>query len=185
MITSIFNQNILKILTLFSISPGSRFLRNDLKEKTKLNNATLDESLNLIFASKILKKEKRMILLNLEYTEIINLIKKDHQHLNSLYTEAYFPILDLTFYLSKLKSIKAYLFGSHAKLIYNDKSDIDIAIISNTISQKQKDKLNSIMKKIEKKYKKQIEIHYFGNNFYKNKKDPLVNDIIKNSRQLI
>ncbi|MEK6850483.1 MAG: nucleotidyltransferase domain-containing protein [Nanoarchaeota archaeon] len=185
MITSIFNQNIMKILTLFSISPGSRFLRNDLKEKTKLNNATLDESLNILFASKILKKEKRMIILNLEYKEIINLIKKDHLHLNNLYTEAYFPILDLIFYLSKLKHIQAYLFGSHAKLIYNDKSDIDIAIVSNHISQKEKSKLNSVVKKIEKRYKKQIELHYFGNDFYKNKKEPLVNDILKNGRQIV
>jgi len=185
MIMPIFNQNIIKILALLSISPGSKFLRNEIKEKTKLNNATLDDSLNILLNAKIIKKDKRLIFLNLEYKEIIDLVKAEHQKLNNLYTEVYFPILEILSFLSIQKNLKAYLFGSHAKLIYNENSDIDIAIISNKFHQKQKDKLNKLISKIEKKYKKNIETHYFTNDFYKNKKDPLVKDILKNGRQLI
>jgi predicted nucleotidyltransferase len=185
MITQIFNQNIIKILTLFSISPGSRFLRNEIKEKTKLNNATLDDSLNILLNAGIIKKDKRLLSLNLEYKEIIYLIKKEHQKLNELYTEAYFPILEVLSFLSFKKGLKAYLFGSYAKLIHNENSDIDIAVVSNKFNQKQKDKLNKIISKIEKKYKKNIEIHYFTGEFYKNKRDSLVKDILRNGRQLI
>jgi len=33
--------------------------------------------------------------------------------------------------------------------------------------------------------KKSIEIHYFKTNFYKNKKDPLVKDILRNGVKLL
>ena len=55
MIFQIFNKNILKILTVFSISPGSRFLRKEIKDKTKLNNATLDENIHALINSNIIK----------------------------------------------------------------------------------------------------------------------------------
>ena len=185
MITSIFNHNIFKVLTVFSISPGSRFLRNEIKDKTKLNNVTLDESLNILLNSGILKKERRLIYLNLENKDLINIIKKEHQNLNELYTDAFFPIVDLANSLSSMKNIEAYLFGSHAKLIYNENSDIDIAIISDKIDDARKNKLKKVVSKIEKKYKKQIELHYFGKDFYRNKKDPLVKDILRNGRRIV
>lgn len=185
MITQIFNQNILKILTIFSISPGSRFLRNDLKEKAKLNNSTLDDSLNVLFSANILKKERKLISFNIEYKSLIELIKKDHQYLNELYTPAYFSIIDIVYHLSKFKHIEAHLFGSHSKLIHNEKSDIDIAIISNSFNQKNKDNILKFINKVERRYKKPIELHYFTNDFYKNKRDPLVKDILKNGRRLI
>jgi len=39
--------------------------------------------------------------------------------------------------------------------------------------------------KIESRYNKKIEIHYFGKNFYSNKKDPIINDILRNGVKLI
>lgn len=185
MISPIFNINLMKILTVFSISPGSRFLRNEIKEKTKLNNVTLDDSLNILINTNILKKEKKLLSLNLENKELTEIIKNEHKNLNNLYTQAYFPILDVLNFLSPIKKIKAYLFGSHAKLIYNENSDIDIAIISDDLTQKHKDKLNKFISRVEKRYNKQIEIHYFTKSFYKNKKDPLVKDVLRNGRQLI
>ena len=48
MITDIFNKDIVKILTLFSVSLGSKFTRNEIKEKTMLNNVPLDNALNIL-----------------------------------------------------------------------------------------------------------------------------------------
>lgn len=185
MITQIFNLNILKILTIFSISPGARFLRKELKEKTMLNNVTLDESLNILINTGIIRKEKRPLSFNLEHKEILEIIKKEHKKLNELYTNAYFPILELIEFLSPLKKTIVYLFGSHAKLIHHESSDVDIAIISDNISEQQKNKINKFASKLERKYNKKIEVHYFGNEFHKNKSDPLVKDILKNGRKLI
>jgi predicted nucleotidyltransferase len=183
MIVQVFNKDVLELLTIFSLSPGSKFLRKELKEKTKLNNVNLDNCINTLLNSDLIKKEKRFLLLNLDnIKEIIKLVSEEYKKLKELPLDVYFSIINILFFLNKLKSINVYLFGSYAKLIFKDNSDIDIAIISENINKKE---LNKLVQKTESKYKKRIEIHYFGKDFYKNKKDPLVKEIIKNGIKLI
>ena len=61
MITDIFNKDIVKIMTLFSVSPGSKFTRKEIQDKTLLNNVPLDKSITVLLNNKILKKEKRLL----------------------------------------------------------------------------------------------------------------------------
>ena len=188
MITQIFNRDILKILTVFSLSPGSRFQRKELKEKTRLNNVNLDNVVNVLLNSNLIKKEKNSLSLNFDdknTREIINLISGEYKKLKELPLKVYFSIIDIAYFLSKLKEIDCYLFGSYAKLIFKENSDIDIAIISDKINNKDKKEFNRLIQKSEARHKKIIEIHYFKKNFYKNKKDPLVKEILKNGVKLI
>jgi predicted nucleotidyltransferase len=183
----IFNKDILKLLTIFSISPGSKFSRDELKKKTKMNNVILDNALTVLSHSKIILKEKRFFSLNLDdetTKKVIEIISLNYKKLKSLPLEVYFSIVDFVYFLSKYKNFKAYLFGSYSKLIFSDKSDIDIAIISD-LSDKNKKVFNKIVQKIEKVYGKEIEIHYFSTDFEKQKNDPLVKEILKNGVQLI
>ena len=85
--------------------------------------------------------------------------------------------------VSKIKGINSIvLFGSYAKLIHTEKSDIDIAIIlENKI--KNRHKIENIIKKeiskISKKNQKEIQSHFFMQKELKvEKTDPLINDII-------
>lgn len=186
MIIQIFDRDTLEVLTVFSISPGSKFLRKELKERTKLNNANLDNAINGLLNSGLIKKEKRMLSLNIENAkQIIKLISEEYKRLNELPLDAYFSLVNLVFFLSKLKGIDVYLFGSYAKLIFNETSDIDIAIVSDRMSSKDKQEMNKLMQKLESRYGRKIEFHHFGKNFYKGKKDPLVRDILKNGIKLI
>lgn len=186
MIIPIFNKDILKVLTIFSISPGSKFQRKELKEKTRLNNVNLDNAINALLNSSLIQKEKRLFFLNLDNAKtIINLISLEYKRLKELPLNVYFSIIDIVFFLSKLKKIKGYLFGSYAKLIFKEDSDIDVAIVTNKINEKEKKELSKLIQRLELLYGKQIEIHYFGEDFYKNKKDPLVGEIMKNGVQLI
>ena len=75
-----------------------------------------------------------------------------------------------------------YLFGSYAQLIFNEKSDMDIAIISDKVNKKEVEK---IIRKLEKKHKKVIETHFFSKKFYNNKRDILVKEILQNGVRLI
>jgi len=187
MIIQIFDKNVMKILTIFSISPGSKFQRKELKEKTSLNNITLDNSLKLLFNSNILKKEKRALYLNLESKNtksILELVSNQYKELKEIPLKAYFSVIELVYLLSKFE-LNVYVFGSYAKLVFKEDSDIDIAIISDKISSEEKREISKLIKKIESKYKRKIEIHYFSTNFYKNKKDPLVKDILINGIKLI
>jgi len=185
MIFQIFNRDILKILTVFSLSPGSRFSRDDLKKKTLMNNVPLDNALNTLINSKIIRKNKRLLQLDLKeenVKKIIRLVISEYKALKEIPLSVYFSILELIYHLSKHKNIKVYLFGSYSKLIFNNKSDIDIAIILSSLDKKN---INNLVRRIEKTYKKRIEIHYFSRKFEKQTGDPLVKEIFKNGERLI
>lgn len=186
MILQIFYRDILEVLTIFSISPGSKFLRKELKVKTKLNNINLDNALNILLNSNLIKKEKRFLSLNFDYAKsIIKLISDEYKGLRELPLDVYFSIINIVFYLSKLKAVNVYLFGSYAKLVFKETSDIDVAIISDKITANNKKELNKLIQKLEVRYGKKIEVHYFGMDFYKNKKDRLVSEILKNGIRLV
>jgi predicted nucleotidyltransferase len=187
MISLIFNKEEFKILNIFSISPGSKFRRNEIKEKTKLNNVPLDEALLKLVKSDIIKKERKFYSINFEnsYSKlIIEIISKQYKFLKEIPLDVYFLITDLISESKLLRKTEIYLFGSYSKLIYKDTSDIDIAIL--TDSNFDKKSVNKIIQKLEKRYSKNIEIHLFEKSkFYKNKKDPLIKDILKNGIKLI
>ena len=182
MIFQIFNKDILKLLTVFSISPGSRFLRNDLKERTKLNNVNLDNAINALLNSNLIKKEKRFLYFNLDNRPILDVVFQQYKELKQIPLNIYFLIIDFIFFLNKSKNIDVYLFWRYSKLIFKEGSDVDLAVISDRADKK---KINNITRKLESKYNRKIEVHYFEKNFYKNKKDPIVNEIIKNGVKLI
>lgn len=187
MISQIFHPDCFKVLSIYGLSPGSRFNRTDFKKKTKLHNVPLDKALALLLNSGILKKEKKYYSIHFEneYTlKIIEIIRKQYRELRELPLTVYYLILDMAAFFSLLKGIEAYLFGSYAKLIYTEKSDVDIAIVHQ--KKFKREEITKIVSKIEKKYDKKIEIHYFEKDaFYKNKRDLLVKGILKDGVRLI
>lgn len=182
----LFDKNMLKVLAVFSISPGSRLKRNLIKEKTAIPNSVLDKTLASLINSKIITKERNFLALNFKnknIKELITLIQEDYAKLKQLPLKEYFLISEIKTELSKVRDIgDIYLFGSYAKLIFKENSDIDIAIISNNAK---RESLPKIINKFEKKHHKKIEVHYFSKNFYQNKRDPLVKEILQHGVRLI
>lgn len=187
MITQIFDMNCIKILSLFSISAGSKFNRKEIQEKTLLNNVPLDNTLLKLVSTNILKRERNYYMFNFENNltqSIIEIVQKQFKTLKNLPLNVYYSILDLIDYFSTKKEIELILFGSYSKLVYSEKSDIDIALIYE--KELNKNEISKIIKKIEKIYGKEIEIHYFEKKtFYKNKNDILIKSIIKDGVKLI
>lgn len=185
MIVNIFDKNIVKVLSFLIISPGSRYTRLEIKEKTNMNNLPLDKVLNKLFSLGILIKENNLIVLNTNsnFSELIYFIRKEYKYFNVPY-----EIFNILFYtiniLSEFRQIKKiYLFGSYSKLIFNNKSDIDIAIFfENKIKERKNigNKINRYLDKIDKR----LEVHFFLEKDIK-ENDPLIKDIIKNGKVLI
>lgn len=182
----LFDKSIIKILTLFSTSPGSRLNRKTIQEKTRINNIVLDKTLNVLLNAKILLKEKNIFYINFQNEaskDAINILSQYYNKLKHLPLKEYFIIMDIKLEFAKVRDIgDVYLFGSYSKLVFNENSDIDIAIISEQVK---KEEIKLLIRKFEKKYKKIIEVHYFSNKFYKNKRDPLVKEILQNGVKLI
>lgn len=189
MIANLFDRNMVKVLSYFLISPGSRYRRKELKEKTEMNNIPLDTTLQQLLSLKIIKEKKHVFELNFENKDLIDII----MHLKKEYTSFNVPhlifnlIVDLSAKLSKEKSVQsAILFGSYAKLIHTKKSDIDIAVIlSNALKNPSflEKKIQSTTEKIEKKYKKNIELHFLSDKDLV-RKDPLMQEIKRNGKEL-
>ena len=181
MITQLFTQDCVKIMFLFSLSPGSRFDRNMVKEKVMLNNISLDRAIRHLLSSNIIKREKRFYSINFEneYSKrLLEICSKQHKELKEIPLNIFFLLMDFIKVVSLIKGMDVFLFGSYSKLIYSEKSDVDIAIISDkTVPLK--------TTKLEKKYGKIIEVHYFKKDFWKNKKDPLIKSILKDGIKLI
>jgi predicted nucleotidyltransferase len=183
MILGLLDSSIAKILTIFSLAPGAKFRRRELKEKTKLNNVNLDKALITLQNSKILLKENNYFKLELnDKTKfLIEIVQKEYKELNEIPLNVFFSILDLVYKALVLKNIKIYLFGSYAKLTFKEGSDIDLAVISD----KHLESLEKYALKIEKKYKTKIQLHFFGTDFAKHKEDPLVREILRNGIKIL
>jgi len=181
----LFDSNILKIMTIFSISPGSRLNRKIIKEKTGIANVILDKTLAKLVNFKLLIKEKGFFALNFKNAEvkwIINLVAENYAKFKQIPLKEYFVILNIIDEFSKIKDVgDVYLFGSYAKLIFRENSDIDIAVISEI----DKKEINKVAGKLEKKYNKKIEVHFFTKKFYNNKRDPLVKEILQHGIKII
>lgn len=191
MITDLFDKNIVKILSFLLISPGSKYKRNEIKDKTKMNNIPLDSTLRKLKSLKIIEEKKKIISLNFNIEknqDIFKLLSDEYKHFNVPF--GVFQILaEFSDKLTKINNINsAILFGSYAKLIYTEKSDIDIAVI---FKDKIKDaqKIEKLVKdnaaKISKKRGMDIQLHFFSQiDIKKNKSDPLIKDIIRNGKIL-
>ncbi len=189
MISQIFTQDCFKVMVLFSLSPGSRFNRTEIKSKVKLNNVPLDKALLSLLASEAVKREKNYYSVNLESEyakKILELCNKQYKQLRELPLDVFYLLMDLIFCFSLVKGTELFLFGSYAKLIYKEGSDVDLAVLSRYQNSLEKKKIDKIINKLEKNYHKKVELHHFERkSFYKNKRDPLVKGILRDGIRLI
>ncbi len=177
-----------KILYLFSQTPGKAFNRKEIQQLTKLANNPINESLKFLVNSNILTKEKRIYKLNFEndaVNELVEFFKKEKKRLKNLSYRIWLILFDLTTkLLDKIEIKKIYLFGSYAKLIAHAKSDVDIAIIIKKREPKIDFIIEKIVSQVEKKFEKKIQVHLFEEKEIERKTD-LVREILKDNIQLI
>ena len=188
MLINLIDKNCAKIVLFLAVSPGSNYRRNEIKDKTKLNNVPLDISLNKLIVLDIIKEKNKIYSLNVS-NSVVKHIFDERKEISNIPLIVQYQLLDLIDKLIELKGMKnVILFGSYSKLIFSDKSDLDIAIILyNKVKNKVKiDKIiSAIARKISMKYKKEIHAHLFLENDLKHKEDKLIKDILRNGRVLV
>lgn len=152
-----------------------------------MHNIPLDSALARLVSSGVIKKEKGLFSVNLEnnYAEhIIAILSSQHRYLKNLPFDVYFLLADAVNELSNVKGLELWLFGSYSKMVYNERSDVDLALLVSRGPDKKH--IQKVLRKLEKHYLKEIEEHFFDvHEFYKNKKDPLVKEIMRNGVRLM
>jgi len=192
MISNLFNKNLLKVLSFFLISPGSRYNRKEIKEKTEMNNIPLDNTLQKLKSLNLINENKNIYSLNFNIEknkEIFDILSNEYKYFNVSY-KIFNILVETSEKLSKIKGIESvFLFGSYAKLIHTESSDIDIAIIAEK-KIKNKQKLEKNIKKeisrISQKSKKEIQLHFLTQeDIKKYKSDAFIKDVLRNSKQIL
>jgi len=188
MLINIIDKNCAKIILLSIMSPGRKYNRKEIQEWTKLNNVPLDYSLSKLVFFKLINENKKIYSLNLENSTVKNLLEEREILLN-LPLEVQFILIELLYSFSVIRSIrKVILFGSYSKLIFTENSDIDLAVIFDDKTKNQTKLEKSafvIANKISRKYRKEIELHFFKESDLKHKEDPLIKDITRNGKILV
>jgi len=185
---NLIKPNILKLILFFLISPGRRYKRNEIKNFTKLNNIVLDEAVSELINLKIIIKKNNLLKINLE-NKIVKEIKEEieNKELGDLPLKIKYLLIDVMTQIQKIKGLEnIILFGSYAKLIYHKNSDVDLAVVfQKKLSQNVEKKISLLVGKISKRHNLKIETHFFISQDLKNKKDPLIKEIVQNGRKLI
>lgn len=188
MLIHLLDKNCAKILLFLAISPGSKYTRNELKIRTKMNNIPLDIALNRLYSFNLIVRTDKIYSLNLE-SQILKFFLEERKKLSNLPVKIQFIILEAVDIISRFKNIKQIiLFGSYSKLIFHENSDIDLAIILDDAVKSTMDFERAIfpfLNKLSKKFKKEIEAHYFIESDLKHKEDPLIKDIVRNGIKLL
>ena len=152
-----------------------------------MNNVPLDYALARLTALKIIKLNERLYSLNITDSFVEEMVKEVKDKFGNLPLKVQFEIFDFMHLTLRIDGISSLiLFGSYAKLIYSDKSDIDIAVVfENVIELGDEKKIEKIAEKISKEFRKEIQVHFFKGKDMKHKEDPLIKDILKNRRVLV
>lgn len=188
MISSIFSVKAnIKILKLFSLAPGKALSRKQIKELANLTNVSLDNALNKLNKEKIIAIEKRAIRLNLsnEKTSVIlNIFKKESELLREIPYKIWLVLFEFSSSIEKTPFQKAFLFGSWAKHIARENSDIDIALINKEKNIKEEMLAEKIAEKLENKYKRKIQLHFFNEEEWEKAKISLIKEIKKDAIEI-
>lgn len=176
-----------KVLKLFSLAPGKPLTRKMIKEFTKLPNVSLDMALNKLIKEEILEEEKRLLKLNLSNEKtmaILELLKKESKMLREIPYKIWLLLFDFTMAAQKTRFKKAFLFGSWAKHIAREDSDVDIALIIEKKDIKQEMLVEKLAEHLEDKYKRKIQLHFFEEEQFKKARTTLAKEIQKEAIEI-
>lgn len=187
------NKAVWRVLSILAEAPGQGITKEEIKKITKLGGNSLFRSLkiltknNLVNIKKFGKRNYYGIDLTNKYSkqliEIISLERKEMNNMNQKIA------IILREYLRKIIDLidveSVYVFGSIVKNSYDEKSDIDIAIITEvSLSTKQKIDLEKINEQIEKRFGREIQIHFFRKEEF-NAKNKLAEQVQRDGIKLI
>ena len=176
------NKTVWYVLILASYSPGSGYTRKEIKELSKLDNLSLDKALRKLSFHKIIKKEKRIIKLNFDNPEtktLLDLIEQEKKRLNHPSYELFLILTEFIHLVEQHPIDAMYLFGSHAKKTASSESDIDIAVFSS-----QNITLIKEEEKIETKFNKELQLHYFRTE-ERSSRNKLMENILKDGIRIV
>lgn len=184
-----------KILFVLAEAPGKAISRKEIRRLTKLGNKTVSkfllllEKFGVIIPAKIGKAYFYKLDLSNNFTsQILQIIQIEKKMLNN---PDFFALNILREFVYEMTNINlenichAILFGSYAKRTFNDNSDIDVAIILKEKSPNDELLITDLIDKLNKRFKKEIQPHYFITKEFDKPTSKLMAEIVRDGIMLI
>lgn len=180
-----------KVLYLFSTAPGKSFTRKDIQQMTRLANNPLSESLKFLVNSRILtRKTKREYALDFDNEDVaglVELFKDESRHLRNIPYTIWLTLFELSVKVAGRIPVRSiYLFGSQAKLVAHEKSDIDVAVILGGKRETKNDlELEKIASRLENKFGRKIQVHVFEEKEFARHGNGMSKEILRDGIRII
>jgi len=183
-----------KILFVLSETPGKAISRQEIRSLSKLGNKVISKFLLNLEAFNIVKKDKlgkqylyKLNMANPYTLKILDIIKLEKEQLNNINFDILIILRELVYELTNIdfKSItNVILFGSYAKHSYSDNSDIDIAIFTKVKNPDIELLITDIIDRLHNRFGKEIQVHYYTTEEFKNNSSKLIQEIKKDGINL-
>jgi len=182
-----------RILSMLAEAPGQGITKEEIRQITKLGGNSLFRSMEILKKSEIVnvrkvgKRSYYSLNLSNKYSgylkDIVQLEEKELNNMDKgivvILREFVRKVLDILIFED------AYVFGSIVKNSYNEKSDVDVAfVLIDKPSQKEKIEVEKITEHLEKRFKREIEAHYFTKQDF-NVKNKLAEQVQRDGIKLI
>ena len=183
-----------RVFIVLADAPGQGVTKDEIKKITKLGGNSLFNSIEILLKNKIILKNKfgkktyYKLNLNNKYNKsLIDIIKLEKEDLNNL---SFKLSIILREYVRQLTSIininEIYVFGSAVKNSFREDSDIDIAIITEKeLTTKERIEIEKVNEKLKKRFKKEIQPHFFTEEEFKKSKSLLIEQVHRDGIKLV
>jgi len=183
-----------RVLIILAEAPGQGITKEEIKKITKLGGNSIFNAVNILLkndiitANKVGKKTYYKINLANKYSLIINeIIMHERKDLNNMNQKIVTILREFTRLVNKaINPESIYVFGSIVKGSYTEKSDIDIAIITDRELKTNKIiEMEKINEKLEKRFGREIQTHFFTEKDFRQLKDRLIEQVHRDGIKLL
>ena len=178
-----------KIMLVLAEAPGKGVSKKEIRELTKIGNKVMTKFLGLLLRNEIILSNKigkisyyKLNLANQITNQITSTMAQEKKSLNNPDFKATMILRELIYEITNIdmKNIKKIiLFGSYAKGTHTQNSDIDTAIITEKQNANEEIIITDITQKLEKRFKRKIQIHYLTEKEFSENKRKIATEIKK------
>lgn len=165
-----------RVLTVLAEAPGQGITKEEIRKTTKLGGNSIFDSIivllknDMILSEKAGKKTFYKMNMSNKYSRLVSeIIQNERRDLNNMSLKIAIIIREYVRQIFEMIDVSSvYVFGSIVKGSYREDSDIDIAIITKKdISAKERIMLEKIGERVEKRFGREIQPHFFTEKEFK------------------
>lgn len=182
-----------RVLLVLTEAPGQGITKEEIKKITKLGGNSIFTAVNILLKNKIITSNKvgkrtyyKINLAN-KYSElIVKIAELEGEELNNMNPKIVIILREFTRACNDILNPEAiYVFGSIVKNSYREDSDIDVAVITEKEPKiKERIEIEKICEKLEKRFGRELQLHFFTEKEFKKTKDELIEQIHRDGIKL-